>query len=49
METGEPAAPECVQELMLDRLKTNNMLRFTSNYGKMYAAHVLGNHPIPIA
>jgi hypothetical protein len=49
METGELPAPECVQELMLDRSKINNMLRFTSNYGKLYAAHALGNHSIPIA
>ena len=49
METAEPPAPECVQEPMLDRSKINNMLRFTSNYGKMYAAHALGNHSIPIA
>src|SRR6267142_3367204 len=49
MDTGEPSAPECVQELLLDRSKINNMILYISNYGKMYAAHVLGNHPIPMA
>jgi hypothetical protein len=49
MDTGESSAPEDVQELMLDRSKINNMLCCMSNYGKMYAAHVLGNHPLPIA
>ena len=49
MDMGEPSAPKCVQELMLDRSKINNLLRCISNYGKMHAADVLGNHLIPIA
>lgn len=49
MDTGEPSAPACVQELLLDRSKINNMLCCISHYSKMYAAHVLGNHLIPRA
>src|SRR5262245_28847613 len=49
MDAGEPSAPECVQERLLDTSKIKNILGCISYYGKMYAAHVLGNHPIPMA
>lgn len=49
MDAGEPSAPECVQEQLLDTSKIKNMLRCISHYSKKYAAHVQGNHPIPMA